>query len=54
MISAVYRQSDFGPKRKYYFLTEKGRGELRDFTENYRELSNAVEHLFADIMEEKP
>lgn len=54
MISAVYRQSDFGPKRKYYFLTEKGRGELLDFTENYRELSNAVEHLLADIMEEKP
>lgn len=51
MITAVYRQSEFGPKRKYYSLTESGREELLNFTENYRELSNAVERLFTDIEE---
>ena len=49
MVSAVYRQSELGPKRKYYSLTDKGKTELEQFAKNYRELSAAVERLFYDV-----
>ena len=49
LVTAVYRQSELGPNRKYYSLTEKGRMELEQFADNYRELSSAVERLFHDV-----
>lgn len=49
MIQAVYRESGVGPKRKYYFLTEKGKKELEAFFESYRELVNAVGSLIKDV-----
>lgn len=49
LVTAVYRQSELGPKRKYYLLTDKGRTQLEQFAENYRELSAAVERLFHDV-----
>lgn len=49
LVTAVYRQSELGPKRKYCSLTDKGRTELEQFAENYRELSSAVERLFHDV-----
>ena len=49
LVTAVYRQSDLGPKRKYYSLTDNGKTELGQFAENYRELSAAVERLFRDV-----
>ena len=53
-ISAVYRQSEVGPKRKYYSLTDAsltdaGREELKTFFKNYRELADAVQRLEADM-----
>lgn len=48
-IKAVYRESEVGPKRKYYFLTESGKEELISFKESYRELENAVNSLMKDI-----
>lgn len=49
LIQAVYRESGVGPKRKYYFLTEKGKKELEAFFESYRELVNAVGSLIKDV-----
>ena len=49
LVTAVYRQSELGPKRKYYLLTDKGKTELEQLAENYRELSAAVEQLFHDM-----
>ena len=46
---AVYRQSEVGPKRKYYSLTDAGREELKTFFKNYRELADAVQRLEADM-----
>lgn len=48
-IKAVYRESEVGPKRKYYFLTENGKEELISFKESYKELENAVNSLMKDI-----
>ena len=49
LVTATYKASDIGPKRKYYELTEKGRSALTDFLNSYLELSNAVNRLIADI-----
>lgn len=49
MISAIYRQSELGPKRKYYFLTTKGQEDIQKFQESYQELSLAVGRLLKDI-----
>ncbi len=49
LVTATYKASDIGPKRKYYELTEKGRLALTDFLNSYLELSNAVNRLITDI-----
>lgn len=49
LVTATYKASDIGPKRKYYELTEKGRSALTYFLNSYIELSNAVNRLITDI-----
>lgn len=49
MIRATYRQSDVGPKRKYYSLTVQGEEEFQDFLTSYRELSGAVATLLSHV-----
>lgn len=49
LISATYKASELGPRRKYYKLTEKGNDALEDFFQSYRELSDAVNHLMRDM-----
>lgn len=53
LVTAVYRESEMGPKRKYYSLTEKGRREFSEFVSGYRELSAAVGSLLTDILQEE-
>lgn len=48
LIEAVYRDSPFGPKRKYYFLTEEGKSALKDFYMSWCELQKSVNNLFND------
>lgn len=49
LIAATYRQSEVGPKRKYYFLTAAGGDELAAFTKHYHELTTAVNTLMKDL-----
>lgn len=44
-IKATYRQSELGPKRKYYYLTPSGQSELCSFSEQYRQLTKAINLL---------
>ena len=48
LAEAVYRQSEVGPKRKYYRLTAAGEVELASFIQNYRALSRAVDNLLRE------
>jgi PadR family transcriptional regulator PadR len=41
-LTSKYSESNQGPKRKYYLLTEKGEQELADFRSNFQEMSAAV------------
>lgn len=45
LISATIRDSNSGPKRKYYNLTLKGKESLKNFKDNWKELSAAVNKL---------
>ena len=45
LVEAVYRQSEVGPRRKYYRLTAAGERELAAFIQNYQALSRAVDNL---------
>ncbi len=47
LIEATYKASVLGPRRKYFTITGKGKGELEDFLTVYKEMERAVHHLFA-------
>ncbi|MDD2235051.1 MAG: PadR family transcriptional regulator [Desulfitobacteriaceae bacterium] len=46
LVKATVRDSNSGPKRKYYRLTEKGTVSLNEFKDNWNELEHAINHLF--------
>jgi len=46
LITAQYRESPLGPKRKYFALSPAGEEELRTFCSNWKELEKAVNTLF--------
>lgn len=46
LITAQYRESTLGPKRKYFSITSMGQEELDAFFLNWKELENAVNQLF--------
>ena len=48
LITAQYRESSLGPKRKYFSISQEGREELDTFHSNWIELENAVNTLFQD------
>lgn len=48
LVAAAYRQSEVGPRRKYYTLTDAGKRELQEFETNYNALTRAVSRLLAD------
>ncbi len=45
-ISAEYKDSPHGPKRKYFSITPSGEAELRTFIHCWQELNNAISALF--------
>jgi len=46
LITAQYRESTLGPKRKYFSLSLTGEEEINDFYLNWTELEHAVNALF--------
>ena len=53
LAEAVFRQSEVGPRRKYYRLTAAGEAELMSFIRNYRALSRAVDNLLRETKGER-
>lgn len=52
LISATYRESGRGPKRKYYRLSDPGKDELQQFFDSFEELDQAV-HRLVDYLKEE-
>ena len=48
-ITAAYRQSEIGPKRKYYQITEAGKREMYTFFQNFAQLSQSIARLSKQI-----
>ena len=48
-IQATFRESEVGPRRKYYSITQEGKKEFKRFLESYMELSVAVSRLLDDV-----
>ncbi|WP_346930132.1 PadR family transcriptional regulator [Clostridium sp.] len=44
-ISSTMKESPFGPARKYYSLTEKGREELKDFVNTWEYMSENINDI---------
>ncbi|GIN73140.1 PadR family transcriptional regulator [Bacillus sp. J14TS2] len=44
-IRGEMRPSDFGPNRKYYFLTDDGKGALQTIIEEWQQISAPVNEL---------
>lgn len=48
-VKTELRPSEFGPKRKYYSITNEGRKEILSFIESFRELAEAVENIMLEV-----
>lgn len=46
------KESPYGPKRKYYTLSESGKKELKDFYENWIMLRKSIDNIFIDYGKE--
>ena len=51
LICATYKDSEVGPRRKYYALTSDGSDALEQFFASFRELETAVDRLMKDTGE---
>lgn len=48
IIDFIKKESAYGPKRKYYRLTDKGQNELREFYTVWCEVQNGMNLMFKD------
>lgn len=44
-IFGAYKKSNIGPKRKYYYISPKGREYLDSFYESFSEMSEAINNV---------
>jgi PadR family transcriptional regulator PadR len=44
-VATTWRESDSGPPRKYYAITETGRRALMEFTDEWRRFRDAVDAM---------
>jgi PadR family transcriptional regulator PadR len=45
-VDSVKKDSSFGPKRKYYSLSNLGKEELKDFYNRWKEFENGINQIF--------
>ena len=45
LVDYEWQESEAGPPRKYYRLTDKGRAQLTDLTDYWREINRTVQQL---------
>ena len=46
LLNSIARESPYGPKRKYYSLTEEGEEELKSFYQTWLELRDVIDLVF--------
>ncbi len=48
LVTAVFKPSPLGPKRKYYYLTEEGKKYVDGFYGMWKEIAVSVENIFKE------
>lgn len=48
LITATFKPSPLGPKRKYYHLTEEGKEYIAGFYDLWKEITVSVENIFKE------
>ncbi|MDP9067915.1 MAG: PadR family transcriptional regulator [Actinomycetota bacterium] len=48
LVRSSWEESPKGPPRRYYRLTPKGRGALKDFTQEWRRFRSSVDELIEE------
>lgn len=48
MISSIKKESAYGPKRKYYSLTDAGCREIKEFYAIWLEIQSAINQIYKD------
>jgi len=48
LLNYTTRESPYGPRRKYYSLSEEGKAELEDFRHTWLELRGLIDFVFKD------
>jgi PadR family transcriptional regulator PadR len=48
LVETFWRESDQGPPRRYYTLTDRGRESLKLFVEHWERFRSAVDRLLAE------
>lgn len=51
-LQATKKESPYGPRRKYYTLSDKGKEELKEFYNNWLELKVSVDKIFENYEED--
>ena len=46
LITATFKESPLGPKRKYYSLTEEGKQYVDSFYQVWKEITDSVDEIF--------
>lgn len=46
LITATFKESPLGPKRKYYSLTVEGKEYVESFYQTWEEITDSVERIF--------
>ncbi|MGE5629063.1 MAG: PadR family transcriptional regulator [Solirubrobacterales bacterium] len=49
LLDSKKKTSPYGPDRKYYTLSQKGKEELMEFYNSWKELSISIDKIFSDI-----
>lgn len=49
LITAIFKPSPLGPKRKYYYLTESGKEYVNNFYDIWKEIAETVEDIFKEV-----
>ncbi|MFL0195688.1 PadR family transcriptional regulator [Clostridium sp. WILCCON 0269] len=45
LLYSIMKKSPLGPMRKYYYLTEEGRRELKDFIFSWNEIKQSIDNI---------
>jgi PadR family transcriptional regulator PadR len=45
LLYSVMKESPLGPMRKYYYLTEDGRKELKEFKDSWNEIKKSIDNV---------